>query len=63
MYFSARNSVERLQGVYFLINVILIDLHEVKNINIVSQNGQLAVQERKTKIKEQNKIPAHVNTV
>ena len=25
MYFSARNSVERLQGVYFLINVILID--------------------------------------
>ena len=24
MYFSARNSVERLQGVYFLINVILI---------------------------------------
>ena len=26
MYFSARNSVERLQGVYFLINVIYIYL-------------------------------------
>ena len=27
MYFSARNSVERLQGVYFLINVILIEYY------------------------------------